>query len=161
MPYLELVLKEVLLVGHLAIETQQTLLLRSQRLNKILDVSFDPFFFFFSSVRSGWPTAKTYTDINLVLLMRVHDGRQKSVECFFIFRNRKYAAKDRNTGKPLCVGAWFFKEGDDWKSVGKSKAGGALKTQRARGSALGDEEDPCLIKGQEYRYRQRVGGGGG
>lgn len=50
----------------------------------------------------------------------------------------------------------FFKEGVDWKSVGKSKAGGAQKTQRARGSALGDEEDPCLIKGQGKKYRGRV-----
>lgn len=70
--YLELVLKEVLLVGHLAIETQQTLLLRSQRL-----ASPGCQLGSFCSVRSGWPTAKTYTDINLVLLVGVHDGDKR------------------------------------------------------------------------------------
>lgn len=75
MAYLELVLKKVLLVGHLAIETQQTLLLWSQRLD---NPGCQLGLFFFSSVISGWPTAKTYTDINLVLLMRVHYGNKRT-----------------------------------------------------------------------------------
>lgn len=50
-PYLQFVLEEVLLVWHLAIETQQTLLLWAERLKKITAVKF----LFFSSLlsRSG------------------------------------------------------------------------------------------------------------
>ena len=75
--YLELILKNILFVGHLAIETQETLLLWAQRLESRRQ--------FGSSIAGG--QLPTYTDINLVLLMGVHDGQRRRL--FW----RKYAVE--------------------------------------------------------------------
>lgn len=133
--HLEFVLEEILLVWHFAIKTQQTLLIWTKGLwssnnGQIPCLFLDSFW--------GWPTAKTHTDVNLVLLMRIHCGRQEQDRTVFAEGEKKKKASEWSEDKAIKPVAVVAVVKVLWTGANDREAGKRATVGRQR--SLPDEE---------------------